>query len=167
MPGREAGPVAVEVKDVGSGATARPLREKLIETARRREIDSVLVWRLDRWGRSLVDLVNTLQELTALDVGFVSLSEALDLTTPSGRALAGMLAVFAEFERDILRDRVKAGIDQARKDGKPHGRPMTAGKLVPEMKRLRKDGISKRAIAKQLGVSRTSVIRLLRSRKLS
>ncbi len=157
--------VAVEVKDVGSGATARALREKLIETARRREIDSVLVWRLDRWGRSLVDLVSTLQELTALDVGFVSLSEALDLTTPSGRALAGMLAVFAEFERDILRDRVKAGIDQARKDGKPHGRPKTAGKLVPQMKQLRKDGISKRAIAKQLGVSRTSVIRLLRSRK--
>ena len=105
--------------------------------------------------------------MTALDVGFVSLSEALDLTTPSGRALAGMLAVFAEFERDILRDRVKAGIDQARKDGKPHGRPMTAGKLVPEMKQLRKDGVSKRAIAKQLGVSRTSVIRLLRSRKRS
>lgn len=60
---------------------------------------------------------------------------------------------------------MKAGIDQARKDGKPHGRPMTAGKLVPEMKQLRKDGISKRAIAKQLGVSRTSVIRLLRSRE--
>jgi putative DNA-invertase from lambdoid prophage Rac len=78
-----------------------------------------------------------------------------------------MLAVFAEFERDILRDPVKAGIDQARKDGKPHGRPMTAGKLVAEMKQLRKDGISKRAIAKQLGVSRTSVIRLLRSRKRS
>ena len=115
----------------------------------------------------MVDLVSTLQELTALDVGFVSLSEALDLTTPSGRALAGMLAVFAEFEWDILRDRVKAGIDQARKDGKPHGRPMTAGKLVPEMKQVRKDGISKRAIAKQLGVSRTSVIRLLRSRKRS
>ena len=115
----------------------------------------------------MVDLVSTLQELTALEVGFVSLSEALDLTTPSGRALAGMLAVFAEFERDILRDRVKAGIDQARKDGKPHGRPMTAGKLVPEMKQLRKDGVSKRAIAKQLGVSRTSVIRLLRSRRRS
>ena len=67
--------------------------------------------------------MNSLQELTALDIAFVSLSEALDLTTPSGRALAGMLAVFAEFERDILRDRVKAGIDRARKDGKPHGRP--------------------------------------------
>jgi DNA invertase Pin-like site-specific DNA recombinase len=59
----------------------------------------------------------------SLNVGFVSLSEALDLAAPSGRALAGMLAVFAEFERDILRDRVKAGITQARKEGRPHGRP--------------------------------------------
>ncbi len=84
-----------------SGATTRPDREKLLDSARRREIDLVLVWRLDRWGRS--DLVTTLQELAALGVGFVSLSEALDLTTPSGRALAGMLAVFAEFERDILK----------------------------------------------------------------
>jgi len=159
--------VAVEIQDVGSGATTRPERQKLIEAARRREIDLVLVWRLDRWGRSLVDLVTTLQELTALDVGFVSLSEALDMTTPSGRALAGMLAVFAEFERDILRDRVKAGIDQARREGKPHGRPQTAAKLIPEMKRLRKDGLSKRAIAKELGISRTSVIRLLRAKKRS
>jgi DNA invertase Pin-like site-specific DNA recombinase len=157
--------VAVEVKDVGSGATTRPERERLIAAARRRELDVVLVWRLDRWGRSLVDLVTTLQELTALDVGFVSLSEALDLTTPSGRALAGMLAVFAEFERDILRDRVKAGIAQARKEGKPHGRPKTAGKLLAEMKRLQKDGVSKRQIAKKLGVSRTSVIRLLRPKR--
>ena len=147
--------VAVEVQDVGSGATTRPQRETLIEASRRREIDCVLVWRLDRWGRSLVDLVNTLQELNALDVGFVSLSEAL----------AGMLAVFAEFERDILRDRVKAGIDQARKDGNPHGRPVTAGKLVGEMRQLRQDGLSKRAIAKRLGVSCPSVIRLLRSNK--
>ena len=90
-----------------------------MRAARRRELDLILVWRLDRWGRSLVDLVTTLQELTALQVGFVSLGEALDLATPSGRALAGMLAVFAEFERDILRDRVKAGIAQARKEGRP------------------------------------------------
>jgi DNA invertase Pin-like site-specific DNA recombinase len=104
--------------------------------------------------------------LTALDVGFVSLSEALDLTTPSGRALAGMLAVFAEFERDILRDRVKAGIAQARKEGKPHGRPKTAAELVNEMHRLRKKGLSNRAIARRLAVGRTSVIRLLpRKRK--
>ena len=86
------------------------------------------------------------------------------MTAPD-RALAEMLAVSAEFERDILWDRVKAGIDQARKDGKPHGRPMTADKLVGAMKQLRKDGLSKREIAKRLGVSRTSVIRLLRSKK--
>lgn len=108
-----------------------------------------------------MDLVSTLQELTALEVGFVSLSEALDLTTPSGHALAGMLAVFAEFERDMLRDWVKAGIDQARKDGKPHGRPKIAGKLSQEMKQLCKDGLSKWAIAKQFWVSQISVIRLL------
>jgi DNA invertase Pin-like site-specific DNA recombinase len=156
--------IVVEVEDVGSGATTRPQREKLIDAARKREIDLVLVWRLDRWGRSLVDLVTTLQELSAIDVGFVSLTEALDLTTPSGRALAGMLAVFAEFEREILRDRVKAGIAQARKEGRPHGRPKTAANLVAEMTRLRKDGLSKREIAKKLNVSRTSVIRLLHTK---
>jgi putative DNA-invertase from lambdoid prophage Rac len=75
--------------------------------------------------------------------------------------------VFAKFERDILRDRVKAGIAQARKDGKPHGRPKTASNLAPEMRRLRKDGLSKRAISKRLGVSRTSVIRLLAKEKRS
>src|SRR6202022_3949859 len=114
--------------------------------ARRREIDLVLVWRLDRWGRSLVDLVSTLQELNALQVGFVSPSEALDLTTPSGRALAGMLAVFAEFERDILRDRVKAGIAQARKEGGPHGRPPTVAKRTSQIQELAKKGLSKSAI---------------------
>src|SRR5262252_7628426 len=122
--------IAVEVKDVGSGAALRQKREDLLVAARKREIDLVVVWRLDRWGRSLVDLVNTLQELSSLKVGFVSLSEALDLTTPSGKALAGMLAVFAEFERDILRDRVKAGIAQARKEGRPHGRPPTVAKYA-------------------------------------
>jgi putative DNA-invertase from lambdoid prophage Rac len=137
------------------------MREDLIRAARRRELDLILVWRLDRWGRSLVDLVTTLQELTVLQVGFVSLGEALDLTTPSGRALAGMLAVFAEFERDILRDRVKAGIAQARKEGRPHGRPRTIARHVAEVKILYDQGVSKREIAKKLGISRTSVRRFL------
>jgi DNA invertase Pin-like site-specific DNA recombinase len=100
----------LEVQDVSSGASLRAKREELLKAARRRELDRIVVWRLDRWGRSLLDLIATLQELASVDVGFVSLSEALDLTTPSGRALAGMLAVFAEFERDILRDRVKAAL---------------------------------------------------------
>jgi len=83
----------------------------------------VLVWRLDRWGRSLMDLVATLQELIDLNVGFVSLTEALDLTTSTGRAMAGMLAVFSEFEHSILRERVRAGLAQARQNGKRLGRP--------------------------------------------
>jgi putative DNA-invertase from lambdoid prophage Rac len=94
---------ALEVQDVGSGAILRPKREELLKAARRRELDRIVVWRLDRWGRSLLDLIATLQELASLGVGFVSLSEALDLTTPSGRALAGMLAVFADYaERAIM-----------------------------------------------------------------
>ena len=109
--------VAMQVKEVGSGAVQREKRQQLIDAARRREIDVVLVWRLDRWGRSLLDLVTTLQELTDLNVGFVSISEALDLTTSTGRAMAGMLSVFAAFEHDILRERVRAGLDHARQCG--------------------------------------------------
>src|SRR6266542_2876799 len=81
--------ITLQVKEIGSGASQRQRREILLEAARRREIDVVLVWRLDRWGRSLADLVATLQEISHLEVGFVSLTEALDLTTPSGRAMAG------------------------------------------------------------------------------
>jgi putative DNA-invertase from lambdoid prophage Rac len=158
--------VVLTVEDVGSGVRERPKREDLIRAARRREIDLILVWRLDRWGRSLVDLVMTLQELTALRVGFVSLSEALDLTTPTGRALAGMLAVFAEFERDILRDRVKAGIAQAPKEGRLHGRPRTIAGHAAEVKWLFQEGVSKREIAKRLGISRTSVRRFLDEQSL-
>src|SRR3984885_7450134 len=92
--------IAVQIKGVGSGAAQRERRPTLIAAARRREIDVVLVWRLDRWGRSVADLVSTLQELQHLHVDFVSLTEALDLTTPAGRAMAGLLSVFAEFERE-------------------------------------------------------------------
>jgi len=153
--------IALTIEEVGSGVKTRSCREELLRAARRREIDVIVVWRLDRWGRSLVDLIASLQELTALKVGFVSLSEALDLTTPSGRAFAGMLAVFAEFERDILRDRVKAGIAQARKEGRPHGRPAKIVGKTQEIQDLACKGLSKAAIAKQLSIGRTSVRRLL------
>src|SRR4051812_41817879 len=76
------------VEDVGSGAKERHGREDVLKAARRREIDVILVWRLDRWGRSVADLMTTLRDLADLGVGFVSLTEALDLTTPTGRAMA-------------------------------------------------------------------------------
>jgi DNA invertase Pin-like site-specific DNA recombinase len=157
--------ITLQIKEVGSGAKTRPQREELLKAARRREVDVIIVWRLDRWGRSLADLVTTLKELSEIDVGFVSLNEAIDLTTPSGRALAGMLAVFAEFERDILRERVKAGIAQARENGKRHGRPQTVAKQSKEVKQLFKKGLSKSEIARRLKIGRTSVIRILDQKK--
>jgi DNA invertase Pin-like site-specific DNA recombinase len=150
-----------QVKDVGSGAKERPAREGLLKAARRREVDVVVVWRLDRWGRSLPDLVVTLRELTELGVGFVSLTEALDLTTPTGRAMAGMLAVFAVFERDVLRERVRAGIAQARREGRPHGRPRSASLKAEDVRRLRADRVSHSEIARRLGIGRTSARRFL------
>src|SRR5580765_1768520 len=114
--------IALQVREVNSGAAKREAREKVLEAARRREIDLVLVWRLDRWGRSVTDLLATFQELEHLGVGFVSLTEALDLTTPAGRAMAGLLAIFAEFEREILRERTRAGLAHAREKGKRLGR---------------------------------------------
>jgi DNA invertase Pin-like site-specific DNA recombinase len=156
--------IALQVKEIGSGASQRERREKLLEAAHRREIDMVLVWRLDRWGRSVTDLLATLQELEHLGVGFVSLMEGLDLTTPAGRAMAGLLAVFAEFEREILRERVRAGLAHARQNGQRRGRPVTAALHADQIRKLSRAGISKAEIARRLMIGRTSVHRVLKER---
>jgi putative DNA-invertase from lambdoid prophage Rac len=160
--GRRGWMIALQVREVGSGAAMREARERLLEAARRREIDVVLVWRLDRWGRSVTDLLATLQELNHLGVGFVSLTEALDLTTPpAGRAMAGLLAIFAEFEREVLRGRTRAGLAEARQNGKRLGRPETAARHADEIRKLHLAGISKSEIARRLQIGRTSVRRIL------
>ena len=153
--------VVMQVREVNSGAVRRQAREKLLEAARRREIDGVLVWRLDRWGRSVTDLLGTLQELDHLGVGFVSLTEALDLTTPAGRAMAAMLAVFAAFEREVLQERTRAGMAHARQNGKRLGRPATAAAHTAEIRKLHRSGVSKSEIARRLQIGRTSVRRIL------
>jgi DNA invertase Pin-like site-specific DNA recombinase len=135
--------IVLQVREVNSGAAKRELREKVLEAARRRDIDVVLVWRLDRWGRSVTDLLATLQELEHLGVGFVSLTEALDLTTAAGRAMAAMLAVFAAFEREILQERTRAGLAHARQNGKRLGRPATAAKHSAEVRKLHRTGMPK------------------------
>jgi DNA invertase Pin-like site-specific DNA recombinase len=109
----------------------------------------------------VTDLLTTLQELDHLNVGFVSLTEALDLTTPAGRAMAGLLAVFAEFEREILRERVRAGLAHAQQNGKKLGRPITAGLHGGQVRKLYRAGISKSEIARRLQIGRTSVRRIL------
>jgi DNA invertase Pin-like site-specific DNA recombinase len=157
--------IALQVREVNSGGAKREARQKVLEAARRREIDVVLVWRLDRWGRSVTDLLATLQELEQLGVGFVSLTEALDLTTAAGRAMAAMLAVFAAFEREILQERTRAGLAHARLNGKRLGRPMTAGRHAADIRKLHRAGASKSEIARRLQIGRTSVRRILAAKK--
>jgi len=149
--------IVVEVGEIGSGAVQRPKREGLLAAVNWMRSSS------GGWtGRSLADLILTLKEIDRVGIGFVSLTEAFDMTTPTGRALAGMLAVFAEFEREILSERVKAGIAQARSKGKTLGRPVSVANKAAEVRSLyRKDKLTKSEIARNLGISRTSVRRFL------
>jgi putative DNA-invertase from lambdoid prophage Rac len=140
----------VQIKEVGSGAEQRELRATLIAAARRREIDVVLVWRLDRWGRSVADLVSTLQELQHLGVCFVSLTEALDLTTSTGRARADCSPC----------SNVRAGLVHARQQRKRLGRPPSVVHKVVEARKLHQQGASKSEIAHKLQIGRTSIRRL-------
>ena len=150
-----------EVTEIGSGATKRPLREELMRLARQREIDNIIVWKLDRWGRSVPDLISSLNELQEIGVGFVSITEALDLTTSVGRAMAGMLAIFAEFERDILKERIKAGLAQARERGQILGRPKTAIDKSELVIAFKEKGLSNSEVARRLKIDRRSVGRII------
>jgi len=155
--------VVCSITDVSSGAKDRPQRATLLQAARQRRLDAIIVWRLDRWGRSMLDLVTTLHELQALGVGFISLCEALDLTTPTGRAMAGLLAIFAEFERDLIGERVKAGIARAREEGRVWGRPRLPAHVNSAVLSLKQSGMSQAQIARQCQIGRASVQRILRA----
>jgi putative DNA-invertase from lambdoid prophage Rac len=154
--------IVVVMEEVGSGAEKRPKLQELIDLAKRGKIHVVLVWRLDRWGRSLHDVVISLQELAEAGASFVSITEALDLTTPMGKAMTGMIAVFAEFERAILRERVLAGMAAAKKQGKIFGRPATARAKSDRIQRLFLEGVSKHEIARRLKITPGSVRNVLR-----
>jgi DNA invertase Pin-like site-specific DNA recombinase len=131
---------------VSGAKEKRPALGRLLTDAHRAKFDAVLVWKLDRLARSLRHLVSLLDEFSALGVELVSLTEAIDTTTPAGRALFGMVGIFAEFERDLVRERVKAGIEAARAKGKKLGRPRFDVD-VAEVWRLRAQGLSAREIA--------------------
>jgi DNA invertase Pin-like site-specific DNA recombinase len=117
--------ITAEYVDQGvSGAKeSRPSLNRLMIDARQRKIDCVLVWKLDRFARSLKHLVNALAEFEALGVAFVSLRDNLDLSTPSGRLMFQIIGAMAEFERALIQERVKAGLRNARAKGKQLGRP--------------------------------------------
>lgn len=116
--------VVGEYVDTASGAKdSRPELNRLLTDVHRRKCDAVLVWKLDRWGRSLRHLVNSLAELEARGVAFVSLRDNLDLSTPAGRLMFQVIGAMAEFERALIAERVKAGMRNARAKGRRIGRP--------------------------------------------
>jgi DNA invertase Pin-like site-specific DNA recombinase len=143
---------------------SRPSLNRLMADAGQRKFDAVLVWKLDRFGRSLRHLVNALAELEALGLTFISLRDNLDLSTPSGRLMFQIIGAMAEFERSLIQERVKAGLRNARAKGKRLGRPRIP---VDEAKieTLRASGASWRSVAAELGLALGTVHRAAAARK--
>lgn len=154
--------VAGEYSDVGvSGSKeSRPELNRMILDAHARRFDAIVVWKLDRLGRSLRHLVITIEDLAAYGVTLVSLRDNLDLSTPSGRLMMHLLGAMAEFERELIRERVTAGVHAARKRGVRIGRPRTY--VSPDkVRELRDAGTPWRAIAKRLRVGTGTAVRAL------
>jgi DNA invertase Pin-like site-specific DNA recombinase len=143
-----------EYVDAGvSGAKEhRPQLDLLLVACRKRRVDAVVVYRYDRFARSLRQLVNALEEFRSLGIEFISLHEGVDTSTPNGRLVFGIFASIAEFERELIRDRVKSGIAAAKSRGKILGRPRVSVDAA-RIAALRASGRSWPKIAAELGVS--------------
>ena len=154
--------IAQDVVDHGfSGATdARPGLKRLLELARTRQIDVIVVVKLDRLFRSLKHLVSTLEEFQHLGVQFVAVRDNVDYTTPAGRLFVQMLGSLAEFEKSLLRERTMMGLAHARAKGKRLGRPQVHDPIV--IRDLRGRGMSYRAISRSLGVPMGTITEALR-----
>ena len=148
----------IEYVDRGvSGAKdRRPALDQLLADARRRRLDVVVCWRLDRLGRTLKHLITLLEELQALGVAFVSLAEGIDATTPAGKLQMHILGAIAEFERERIRERVLAGLARARTQGKRLGRPRAS---IPVTRIHSVSSLPIAAAAARLGVSRSTLKR--------
>jgi DNA invertase Pin-like site-specific DNA recombinase len=152
--------VVAELFEVESGAKKkRPKLEKLMDLAHKREIDVVLVWKFDRFARSTKQLIVALEVFRSLHVDFISYTENVDTTTPHGEALFKIIGVFAELERSFIRQRVKAGLQVARKKGKRLGRPPIDPKIVADIRRLRRKHYSYSEISEELAIPRSTVVK--------
>ena len=145
----------------GKGRSGRPAFDSLCRDATRRRFDIIAAWSVDRLGRSLQDLVTFLGEVHASGVNLYLHQQAVDTTTPAGRALFQMMGVFAEFERAMIRERVMAGLERAREQGKRLGRRPLALRVVEKIQRAAGEGLSVRAVAKKLGVGVGTVHRVM------
>lgn len=141
---------------VSGSKDSRPQLNALMTDAQLRKFDAVLVWKLDRFSRSLRMLINSLEVLAGAQVSFISLRDNLDLTTPAGRLMFQMIGAFAEFEREIIRERVRAGLRNAKAKGKTLGHPRRQDVDVAEIRKLRSAGKSWREIAEITGLPRST-----------
>ncbi|CAN7154227.1 recombinase family protein [Devosia sp. LjRoot3] len=142
------------------GREKRPAYDALLKAVARREVDLVAAWSVDRLGRSMQDLVSFLEDLKGHGADLYLHQQALDTTTPSGRALFGMMAVFAEFERAMIQERVNAGLSRAKSQGKKLGRPTLSGEIEAKVRALRAEGIGVVKVAKSLGIGVSAVQRI-------
>lgn len=137
----------------------RPELDRLLEDGHRRKFDVVLVWKLDRFARSLRHLVNALAEFEARGIAFVSLRDNLDLSTPAGRLMFQVIGAMGEFERSLIQERVRAGLRNAVRKGKTLGRPRRHVD-THQVATLRAQGLAWRAIAARMGIGEGTVYRL-------
>ena len=142
------------------GREKRPAYDALLKAIARREVDLVAAWSVDRLGRSMQDLVAFLEDLRGHGADLYLHQQALDTTTPSGRALFGMMAVFAEFERAMIRERVNAGLERARSQGRRLGRPTIGSEVEAKVRELRAGGMGMVKVAKTLGIGVSAVQRI-------
>jgi DNA invertase Pin-like site-specific DNA recombinase len=148
-----------------SGSTTkRPAFADMMADARKRKFQIVLVWKLDRLGRSLKDLINTLDELGSLGVDFISYENQLDTSTPTGKLVFHVIGAVAEFEKDIIRERVRAGLENAKRKGKKLGRrQILVNQPLEEANRLRMEGFSYRQIGKKLQMDESTIRKKLKA----
>ncbi len=155
------------IDEASGGKSDRKAFEELMAAAKQRAFDIVIVWKLNRFSRSLIHLVTSVNELEALGVQFVSLKDSIDFTTPAGRLQFHLLAALAEFERENIRENVKAGIENARRKGKQIGRkglaPVERKKIIEAYEQ--DPAQSLRTIAKQARATLTSTARTLNDYK--
>src|SRR5262249_25925727 len=147
---------------VSGSKESRPALNRLMSDAQRCRFDAVLVWKIDRFGRSLKHLVNSLADLSACGIAFISLRDNLDLSTPSGRLMFQIIGAMAEFERALIQERVKAGLRNARAKGKQIGRPHVRIDTSRVLE-LRNQGLSWRAISAELEIGLGTVYRAVQS----
>jgi DNA invertase Pin-like site-specific DNA recombinase len=149
------------------GRDGRPALDALLKAATRREFDLIAVWSIDRLGRSLQHLVTTVNDLHALGVQLYFHQQAIDTTTPSGKLMFGVFSSFAEFERDLIRERIKLGVERARKEGKKLGRPSSVTESTrAAIVELYKKGMSPKKISQTLRCGVGTAFHTLKQRGL-